>query len=93
MKMQTFVVLVALIVSILTPVSINFSPAANGTALVSLDVCSAGAHSLAPNSESVCLSESLVTVRLFELTSTVAVVRPVLKPLLFAFKKDRPPQI
>jgi hypothetical protein len=92
MRERTLIVLGVLIISILAPVSFDFSPAVNGTFLLAFDVCSAGAHALSSNSESSCIFESPLALRIFETTSSATIPKIQFKPLLFAIQKDRPPQ-
>jgi hypothetical protein len=93
MKARIFIVLIALTLSILSPVAVNHSPAANGTFLLTFDVCNAGGHHLSVNSDSVSICEYPVALHIFETTSSVDGFKPLSKPFLIAVQKDRPPQV
>jgi hypothetical protein len=79
--------------SLLSPVSFNLPIVRHGKFLMTLDVCDAGGHCLSSGSESACIYVSPVELRVFEAISLVTASKPSLAPLLFAFQKDRPPQV
>jgi hypothetical protein len=93
MKARTFIVLIALTLSILSPVSLNLSLAATGTFLATFNVCNAGGHCLSASSHSAGICEYPTLARLFEVTSSVPDFKRPSKPFLIAFQKDRPPQV
>jgi hypothetical protein len=73
-------------------VSLNLSPAANGTFLVTFNVCNAGGHYLSADSHSASICEYSAALHVFETTSLVDAFNPLSKPFLIAVQKDRPPQ-
>jgi hypothetical protein len=93
MKARIFIALIALTLSILSPVSLNLSPAANGTFLVTFNVCNAGGQHLSADSHSASMCEYPTVLHVFETTSSVDGFKPLSKPFLIAVQKDRPPQV
>jgi hypothetical protein len=87
------IILIALTLSIFSPMSINLAPASHGTFLLTLDVCNAEGHPLSANSDSASICEQPFTPCVFELTTSIEIIKPVFKPYLISIQKDRPPQV
>jgi hypothetical protein len=92
MKKVVFVTLIAVAISILSPMSIDFSPAAKGTFLLTLDVCNAG-HHLSINSESPCICEYPSSLHVLEMISSVDGFKASFLPFVTVLRKDRPPKV
>lgn len=86
-------VLIALTIAIFSPMSINLAPASHGTFLLTLDVCNAGGQHLSVNSDSASICEEPSTPCIFEVTTSVEIIKLVFRPYLIAIQKDRPPQV
>ena len=86
-------ILIALTITIFSPMSINLPPASDGTFLLTLDVCNAGGHHLSVDSDSASICDQPSALLIFEPTTSVEIIRPVFKPYLISIQKDRPPQV
>ena len=93
MKARALVILFALTVSIVAPLSVAPSPAGGGTFLVTLDVCDAANPAVSANStmpgihESPCIIIPAVFVDFTRITSLM------FHPLLIATQEEHPPKI
>ncbi len=93
MKVRAVIVLIAVMMAILSSGPFNIDRTAAGFFLVTLNVCDAGAHYLSASSESACTYEAIVTLHIFETTSSAIISQSSVKPFLIAFQKDRPPKV
>jgi uncharacterized protein YpmS len=92
-NVKAILVLFVFAVSIFSPLVPHLSLVSQGAVLVTLDVCSAGAHSLSTNSDMQYLFENQYVFPYFVNTDAYRVFNPAFKPLLIAFQKERPPRV
>lgn len=92
MRKAVYVALFAVVISLLSPFSINLSPAAEGSSLITLDSCHAG-HPLSVNAESPCICEHINVLNVVEAESSIDGVPSSLRHFFTTFRKDRPPRI
>jgi|Deesub1362A_J573_1020465.scaffolds.fasta_scaffold21878_2 hypothetical protein len=94
MRLKALIVLIALITSILTPVSFGvYSIDNQTTVIVTLDLCSAAGHSLSVNTESAVLYESPSRLVQLMFAGFYDSIDPAFNPFLLAFLSDHPPRV
>lgn len=93
MRIRTVLILIALSVSIISPLSAHISVSSNGTFLITLDVCIAAGCALSVNQYLPCLYEYQFEFPVLEITDLFDNSNPAFKPLLIAFQMDRPPRV
>jgi hypothetical protein len=91
MKKGVFLVLFAVLLSILSPVSINITPTAEGMFLMSLDVCHSGnPSSVSP--QSPFIFENVAALYVHEGITSVDGLTTLFRLFITTARIDRPPQ-
>lgn len=93
MKGRALVILIALAVSVVVPLSVTPSPAGNGTFLIMLDICDAANPALSANSTMPGIHECPCTILPAGFVGFTHVVDVMFHPLLIAAQEEHPPRI
>jgi len=86
-------ILIALSLSIISPLSINISFTHDGTYLVTLDVCHASSPPLSVNTDMPYQHESPSQLAVLEATDLYETLDPKFSPLLITLQIDHPPRV
>ncbi len=92
MRIKGLFIFVLLLLAVLSPLSINISPLAKGSYIVTFDVCHASGSSVLIGSEMPVINESACKVGPLEFAGLVELTEqcPISNIVLFQF--DRPPR-
>ncbi len=94
MRVKALIVLIALISSIMTPVSFNVYSSKNKTTIiVTLDVCNAAGHSVSVNSESAIVYELPCRFVQLMFNGFYEIIEPAFFQFILAFLSDHPPKV
>ena len=94
MRLKALIVLIALITSILTPLSIGVYSIDNKTTVIlTLDLCSAAGHTLSVNTENAVIYESPCRFIQLMFAGFYDSVDPAFNQFLLAFLSDHPPRL
>jgi len=95
MRLKALIVLIALITSILTPVSFGvYSVDNKTTVIVTLDLCSAAAgHAVSVNTESAVIYESPCRLVQLMFAGFYDSNEPAFNQFLLAFLREHPPRV
>ena len=85
--------LIAVLMTILSPVCINYAPAEKGVSLINLDVCNLNGHFAPIGAQSPCIYEKPFALHIPQTVSSVPNQNKLLMPFLLTFQKDRPPAV
>ncbi len=92
MKVKSIIVLFAVVVSVLSPLSLHLTIAHGSAAIEGLDVCHAGSLALAPGHDAPCVSEPLYRPSLPSHIERTELPDPTLRIPVIAFREEHPPQ-
>jgi len=93
MKAGTVFILLALALSIVSPLSITLSSSGDGTFLISLDVCSAANPAVSSHSSVPAIHECPCLIRPAESIGLLMIIDPVFHPFLISSEDDQPPRV
>ena len=93
MKIKIVLILIALTVSIASPLSINIAPSINGTYLFSLDVCQASSPAASVNVNMRYIYECPCRHIILEFVGFHEVLNPSFNSFLVAFQEEHPPRV
>lgn len=92
MKTRCWLVLLALSLSLLSPLSINISPSDKDTFIVTLDVCHAAGSAVSLNSDMPVIYDHPVGMRSLEFAGFVATSDYRTDRDILSFQLERPPR-
>ncbi|MEW6108780.1 MAG: hypothetical protein AB1632_06395 [Nitrospirota bacterium] len=92
MRIKTALALIALSVSIISPLSVNISVSSDGTYIFTLDVCAAAGQSLSANQNMPFLCEYQFETPVLEIEEILKDFYPSINTVLVVFQKEQPPR-
>ncbi|HXY55202.1 MAG TPA: hypothetical protein VEM40_11095 [Nitrospirota bacterium] len=93
MKVRSVIVLFAITLGVLSPLSVHLTIAQGQTSIGTFDVCHAGAPALSISNDMPCVNQPLYHPILPSCVESAEILDPTLKPLISIFQKEHPPKI
>ncbi len=92
MKLKSVIVLFAVVVSILSPLSLHLTIAHGTASIEGLDVCHAGSFALSPGHDAPCVNEPIYRPYLPSHCYNAEMFDPTMRILVIAFLEEHPPK-
>ncbi len=93
MKRIGVLLLIVLVLSILSPLTVELAPVKEGASIVSLDLCNAHGSGLSVNSIAPCICMSSLTEPILGVVSVKEDIEIPVNPFILAYQKEEPPRV
>jgi len=93
MKVRSVIVLLAIAVSVLSPLSVHLTIAHGQEAIGTFDVCHAGSLALSTSLDMPCVSQPVYSLYCPPFVESAQILDPTIKLLISPFQKEHPPKI
>jgi hypothetical protein len=93
MRVKSFIVLLAITFSVLSPLSVHLTIAHEQTSIGTFDVCHAGSFAISTSHDMPCVSQPIYRPCILSLVKGAEILDPTLKLLILTFQEEHPPKI
>jgi hypothetical protein len=93
MRLKSVIVLLAIVFSVISPLSVHLTIAHGQTSIETFDICHAGSLALSTSHDMPCVSEPVYRPCLPSHSAGAEKLDPIHKPLITTFQEERPPKI